>query len=94
MSLISVGPHAPANMAESIEEVNEGGEKRGILERTFAAMYCAIFRTPSFRKSLKFLWTSIAFLDPERNSRNYRHVYRRVWPAREVKPHFGAALVC
>ena len=32
---------------------------------TFAALYCAIFRTPSFRKSLKFFGTSIASLDPE-----------------------------
>ena len=32
---------------------------------TFAALYCAIFLTPSFRKSLKFFGTSIASLDPE-----------------------------
>ena len=32
---------------------------------TFAALYCAIFRTQSFRKSLKFFGTDIASLDPE-----------------------------
>ena len=32
---------------------------------TFAALYNAIFRTPSFHKSLKFFGTSIASLDPE-----------------------------
>ena len=31
----------------------------------FAALYCAIFRTPSFRKFLEFFGTCIASLDPE-----------------------------
>ena len=56
----SGGPQAPVNMADSMEEVNVGGKKL-----TFAALYCAIFRSPSFRKSLKFFGTSIASLDPE-----------------------------
>ena len=62
----SGGPHAPVNMADSMEEENEGRENavNGILE-TFAPLYCAIFRTPSFRKCLKFFRTSIASLDPE-----------------------------
>ena len=59
----SGGPHAPVNMADSMEEVNVGGKNAG--NGTFAALYCAIFRTPSFRKSLKFFGTSIASLDPE-----------------------------
>ena len=46
-----------------MEEVNVGGKNAG--NGTFAALYCAIFRTPSFRKSLKFFGNSIASLDPE-----------------------------
>ena len=63
---------------------------------TFTVLYCAIFRTPSFRKSSKFFGTSIA--SRSRNSpttgilHTIRHVYRSVWPARGAKPHFGAAL--
>ena len=51
---------------DNMEEVNEGGENagNGILE-TFASLYCAIFRKPGSCKSLKFLVTSITFLDPE-----------------------------
>ena len=32
----------------------------------FAALYCAIFRTPSLSKSLKLFGTSIASFDPEK----------------------------
>ena len=59
----SGGSHAPANMVDSKEEVNVGQRNAG--NGTFAVLHCAIFRTPSFRKSLKFFWTSIASLDPE-----------------------------
>ena len=51
-------------MADSMKEVNVGGEKK-TGNGTFAALYCAIYRTPSFRKSVKFFGTSIASLDPE-----------------------------
>ena len=47
----SGGLHAPVNMADSIEEVNVGGKKAG--NGTFAALYRAIFRMTSFRKSPK-----------------------------------------
>ena len=57
----SCGPHAPVNMADSMEEVSVDGKKCSL----FAALYCAVFRTPSFRKSLKLFGTSIASLDPE-----------------------------
>ena len=40
-------------------------EKKPAGNGTFAVLYCAIFRTPRFRKSLKFFGTSIASLDPE-----------------------------
>ena len=55
----SGGPHAPVNMAESMEEVNVGGKK------PFPVLYCAIFRSLGFRKSLKLFGTSITSLDPE-----------------------------
>ena len=63
----SGGSHIPVNMADSMEEVNVGRKNpagNGILG-TFAALYCAIFRTKHFRKSLKFFGTAIASLDPE-----------------------------
>ena len=58
-------------------------------KRTFAALYCAIFRTPSFRKSLKFFGTCIASLGPE----TVQIPAFSMWSAREAKPRFGAALV-
>ena len=61
---------------------------------TFAVLYCNIFRTPSFRKSLKFLGTSIAFLDPQTvqlPSFTY-HVHSSVLPAREANTRSGAVL--
>ena len=59
----SGGPHAPANMADSMEEVDVSGKKAG--NGTFAALYWAKFPMPRFLKSLKFFRTSIASLDPE-----------------------------
>ena len=60
----SGGPHAPVNMVDHMEEANVGG-KINAGNGTFAALYCTMFRTPSFRKSLKFFGTSITSLDPE-----------------------------
>ena len=85
----SGAPHAPVNMADSIEEVNVGGKKAG--DGIFATLYWTIFRItmPSFRKSQKFFGTFIASLDPETvqlpvcNLHTIRHVYRSVWPARK-----------
>ena len=59
-----------------IWEVNVGGDN-GILE-TFAALYCAIFRTPSLRKCLKLRGTSIASLGPRQSTSSilYRSVAR------------------
>ena len=59
----SGGPHAPVNRTDNMEEVNVGGKSAG--NGTSAALYCAISRTPSVCKSLKFFGTSIASLDPE-----------------------------
>ena len=57
----SGGPHAPVNMADSMEGVNVAGKHTHTHTHThihkrrkwhrFAALYCAIFRTTSFRKS-------------------------------------------
>ena len=55
----SGGPHASVNMADSMEEVNEGGEKR----RKWRVC-CAVLRYISYAKSLKYFRTSIASLDP------------------------------
>ena len=86
----SGGPHAPVNMAESMEEVNVGGKK------PFAVLYCAIFRSLSFRKSLKFFRTSIASLDPETvqlpTFSILSAMFIGAWTAREDKPRFGVAL--
>ena len=89
----SGGPHAPVNMANSME-VNVGGNKRRKCH-----VCCAVLRYISyakFHKSLKFFGTSIT--SGSRNSpttgilHTIRHVYRSVWPAREAKPRFGAVL--
>ena len=50
-------------MADTMEEVNVGG--KNARNGMFTALYCAQFRTPSFRKSLKLFGTPIASLDPE-----------------------------
>ena len=86
----SGGPHAPVNMVESMEEVNVGGKK------LFAVLYCAIFLTPSFRKSLKFFRTSITSLDPEPVELQAFSILSAMfigaWTTREDKPRFGVAL--
>ena len=73
----SGGPVTPVNMADSVEEVNVGGKKTPQEMARLLWLYCAIFHTPSFRKSWKFFGTSIASLDPE---------------TVKAKPLFGAAL--
>ena len=82
-------------------------EKKTAGNGTFAALYCAIFGTPGFCKSSMFFETSIASLDKKQQQQQQQqtvqipailhtvhHVYRSVWPAREAKPRFDAALVC
>ena len=65
------GPHASVNLADSLEEMNvdekekNNNNNNNAENSTFAALYCAIFRTPSLRKSKKFFGTPIASLDPE-----------------------------
>ena len=61
----SGGPHTPVNMADSMEGLNIGGKKNTRNGKLAALYCCAIFRTPSFRRSSKFFRTSVASLDPE-----------------------------
>ena len=56
-------PHAPVNMAESMEEVNVGGGKCSKWH-VCCAVLCYISYT-KFRKPFEFFETSIASLDPE-----------------------------
>ena len=60
---LSGGPHTPVIMADGME-ANVGGENYGKWQ-VCCAVLRYIFRTSSFRKSLKFFGTSIASLDPE-----------------------------
>ena len=50
---------------EEEEEEEEEKEEEEEENSTFAALYCAIFRMPSFRKSQKFFGTPVASLNPE-----------------------------
>ena len=53
---LSGGPHSPVNMADNMEEVRKVDRWRKCRKKnTFAALYCAIFRTPSVRKFLTVL---------------------------------------
>ena len=81
----SGGPHAPVNIADSMEEVNVGG-KNGM------RVCCAVLRYISYAKFsqiLEVLW-DFHRLFGSRNSpttgilHTVRHVYRSVWPAREA----------
>ena len=49
----------------ALADFRADGQKEMSPNTSFAPLYCAIFRTPYFRKSLKFFGTSIASLDPE-----------------------------
>ena len=92
-AIFSGGPHAPVNMAESIEEVNVGGKKRRKWH-----VCCAVLRYISYAKFSQILEVLRDFhrLFGSRNSPTtgilQRHVYRSVWPARGAKPRSGAAL--
>ena len=97
-SCFSGGPHTPVNMVDNMEEVNVGGIKRRKWHICWA-VNCVIYRVPSFCKSLKFFWTSIASLDQETVQLTAFSILTAmftgsVWPAREAKPRFAATLVC
>ena len=79
----------------SLEEVNVGGKKRRKRH-----VCCAVLRyvlCAKFSQILEVLQDSHRLFG-SRNSpttgilHTIRHVYRSVWPAREDKPRFGAAL--
>ena len=92
----SGGPHAPINMADSMENAGSwtvSGSKeamevpknfkdlRKLGVRNIAQYSAANVPFPAFFS------TDIHFFH------TIRHVYRSVWPAREAKPRFGATLV-
>ena len=107
----SGGPHAPVNMADSMQN----GRYLDCLLLLFFCFCFFVFylkkrwksrRTSMICKNLAcqiqrstaqqtchflrfFFSTDIHFYFPN----TIRHVYRGVWPAREAKPRFGAALV-
>ena len=82
------------NMADSMEEVNVGGEKTQQIALLLRYISYAnfVFANPLSSSGLP------SRLFGSRNSRTtgilqtIRHVYRSVWPAREAKPRFGVAL--
>ena len=63
--------HAPVNMADSMEDVNVGGKNAG--NGTFAALYCAVVRTPNFRKSTTCIFCNICHV-PEKPRSGATHV--------------------
>ena len=85
----SGGPHAPVNMADSMEEGNISEKKRRKWH-----VCCAVLRYISYAKFSKLLEVLRDFhrLFGSRNSpttgilHTVRHVCRSVWPAREAKP--------
>ena len=93
----SGGPHTPVNMADSMEGLNIGGKKT---HKRWQACCAVLLRYISYAKFSQILEVLQNFrrLFGSRNSpttgilHNIRHVYRSVWPAREAKPRFGAAL--
>ena len=69
-------------MADKNRVLVENNARNDIVEM-FTALYRAIFRTPSFRKALKFFGTSIASLHPETVIlHTARHLYRSGPPER------------
>ena len=56
-------PHAPVNMADSREKVNEDGSKWH--SRNVCSAVLRYISYATFRKSLKFFGTSIVSLDPK-----------------------------
>ena len=85
----SGGPHTPANMADSMEEVNVGVKMQ--------EMACLLCCTALYFAIFEALW-DFHRLFGSRNSpttdvlHTICHVYRGMWPAREPKPRFGATL--
>ena len=91
----SGGPHAPVNMADSMENagswtVSGSKEAMEVLKnfkdlRKLGLRNIALYSEENVPFPA-FFPTDIHFFH------TIRHVYRSMWPAREGKPHFGAAL--
>ena len=94
----SGGPHSPVNVADSMENAGSStvpGSKEAKVPKNFRDLrkrgvrniaQCSGAKVPRmpfpafFSNFIQFFYT-------------IRHVYRSVWPAKEVKPRFGATLV-
>ena len=92
----SGGPHAPVNMADSMENAGSwtvSGSKEAMeVPKNFKDLRKLGVRNIAQYSAanvpfLAFLSTDIHFFH------TVRHVYRSVWPTREAKPRFGATLV-
>ena len=91
----SGGPHAPVNMADSMEVMLVGTKCRKWHICCTVLHYISYM--PSFCNSLKFLETSIALLDPETVQLPAFSILSAMftgtmWPTGEAKPRFGATL--
>ena len=93
----SGGPHDPVNIADSMENGGSwtvtGSTKamevpnfKDLLQKTWHTKYSAV-------KHMKRSIPSLLFSTRIRFFHSLRYVYRSVWPVREAKPRFGAALV-
>ena len=83
-------PHAPVNMADSMEEVSV--EKRREWHACFSVLFYTLYA--KFSQILEVLHdlTSITSLDSGTGTsilHTICYVYRSIWPVREAKPHFG-----
>ena len=95
---LSGGPHSPVNMADNMEEVRKVDRWRKCRKKTRLLLCTALyFVRQVFANSWRFFGT----LDRLFESRNsltagilhaIHHIYGSVWPVREAKPRFGAAL--
>ena len=86
----SGGPHAPVNMADSMENAGSwtvsGSKETMEVPKNFKDLRKLPVRNIAQYAGV-FLPTDIHFFH------TLRHVYRSAWPAREAKPRFDAALV-
>ena len=91
----SGGPHAPVNMADSMENAGSwtvSGSKEAMeVPKNFKDL-----RKLGVRNIAQYSAANLPFpvvFSTYIRFHTIRHDYRSVWPAREAKPRFGSALV-
>ena len=92
----SGGPHAPVNMAESMENAGNStvsGSKEAMKDSKNSRI-CENLRQNKAQYSAANAPFSVFFSTDIHFFHIIRQVYRSVWPAREAKPRFGASLWC